>query len=60
VYHRVESKELAFDITANTFITRSINYHLTDQKGLPFSAWLFRIAFNEIQQHYEKQKLKVF
>jgi RNA polymerase sigma-70 factor, ECF subfamily len=56
VYHRVESKELAFDITANTFYNALNKLSSYRPKGVPFSAWLFRIAFNEIQQHYRRAK----
>jgi RNA polymerase sigma-70 factor (ECF subfamily) len=56
VYHRVDSKELAFDITANTFYKALHKLSGYRSKGLPFSAWLYRIAFNEIQQHYRHTK----
>jgi RNA polymerase sigma-70 factor (ECF subfamily) len=56
VYHRVESKELAFDITANTFYNALNKLSTYRSKGLPFGAWLYRIAFNEIQQHYRRAK----
>jgi RNA polymerase sigma-70 factor (ECF subfamily) len=56
VYHRVESKELAFDITANTFYNALSKLSSYRSKGVPFSAWLYRIAFNEIQQHYRRAK----
>ncbi len=56
VYHRVESKEIAFDITSNTFYNALNKLSTYRSKGLPFSAWLFRIAFNEIQQHYRRTK----
>lgn len=56
VYHRVESKELAFDITANTFYNALNKLSSYKSKGLPFGAWLYRIAFNEIQQHYRRTK----
>jgi RNA polymerase sigma-70 factor (ECF subfamily) len=56
VYHRVESKDLAFDITANTFYKALNKLSTYRSQGVPFSAWLFRIAFNEIQQHYRRAK----
>jgi RNA polymerase sigma-70 factor (ECF subfamily) len=56
VYHRVESKDIAFDITANTFYNALNKLSSYRSKGLPFSAWLYRIAFNEIQQHYRRSK----
>lgn len=56
VYHRVEDKETAFDITSNVFYKALKNLSSYKNKGFPFSSWLYKIAFNEIQQHYRKTK----
>ncbi len=56
IYHRVESKELAFEITAQVFYLALNNLSKYTPKGLPFSAWLFRIAGNELNQWFRKNK----
>jgi len=56
VFHRVESKEVAFDITSTVFYKALNNLSSYKPKGYPFSAWLYRVAFNEIQQYYRKNK----
>lgn len=56
VFHRVESKEVAFDIASNVFYNALTKLSSYKSKGYPFSAWLYRIAFNEVQQHYRKNK----
>lgn len=58
VFHRVENKEVAFDITSTIFYKALKNVSTYKHKGYPFSAWLYRVAFNEVQQHYRKNKTK--
>jgi len=55
-YHRVENKEIAFDIASTVFYKALKNLPSYKSMGFPFSSWLYRIAFNEIQQHYRKTK----
>lgn len=56
IYHRVEDKETAFDITSTVFYNALKNLSSYKNKGFPFSSWLYKIAFNEIQQHYRRTK----
>jgi RNA polymerase sigma-70 factor (ECF subfamily) len=58
IYRQTDDEELAGDITSQTFIN-ALNHLSTYQfRGLPFSAWLYRIARNEINKHYRKNKRK--
>lgn len=56
VYHRVENKEEAFEITAQVFYKALDNLSKYKDRGLPFSAWLFRIASNELNDRFRKNK----
>ena len=56
IYHRVENKELAFEITAQVFYRALENLSRYKPMGVPFSAWLFRIASNELNQWFRKNK----
>jgi RNA polymerase sigma-70 factor, ECF subfamily len=56
VYHRVENKEHAFEISSNVFYKALDHLSTYQNKGLPFSAWLFRIASNELNQFFRKNK----
>lgn len=58
IYQRVESKEDAYDITAQTFIAALENIGKYRSQGVPFSAWLFRIAANELNRFYRKSKVR--
>jgi RNA polymerase sigma-70 factor (ECF subfamily) len=46
VYHRVGNVQEAEDLTARTFYRALDKLDTYEDRGLPFSAWLFRIAHN--------------
>jgi RNA polymerase sigma-70 factor (ECF subfamily) len=55
-YRRTLNRALAQDISAATFMKALENIHRFVCKGIPFSAWLYRIAVNEINLYYRKRK----
>lgn len=57
VYHRIESKEEAFEITSQVFYKALEALPKYRIQGLPFSAWLFRIASNELNIRFKKEKI---
>jgi RNA polymerase sigma-70 factor (ECF subfamily) len=56
VYQRLESKEEASDLTSQVFLKALVNLKQFRFWGIPFSAWLFRIAINEINNFYTRSK----
>ena len=52
VYQRVVTKEEAYDITSQVFLKAMQNLHKYEDRGLPFSSWLYRIAKSEVYQHH--------
>jgi RNA polymerase sigma-70 factor, ECF subfamily len=56
VYQRMDDKEQAFDITQQVFLKAMVNLHQFQPKGVPFAAWLFRIAQSELSAVYKKGK----
>jgi RNA polymerase sigma-70 factor (ECF subfamily) len=56
VFHRVSDKELAADITQQVFLNALSNIHRYQFRGLPFSSWLFRIAVNQCNDFFRKNK----
>ena len=54
VLHRVGDKVLAADITSQVFLKALTNIKKFEFRGLPFSAWLFRIALNECNDYFRK------
>lgn len=55
-YQRIEHKSIAEDICSQTFLKAMRNLKKYENKGISFGAWLYRIAYNEIQDHYKKSK----
>lgn len=56
VLHRVSEKQLSADITSQVFLKALIGLEKYQVKGLPFSSWLYRIAINECNSFYRKNK----
>lgn len=56
VYQRVDSKDLTYEITAQVFYSALNNLSKFKAQGVPFGAWLFRIAGNELNQWFRKNK----
>jgi RNA polymerase sigma-70 factor (ECF subfamily) len=53
---RVHDNGLAEDITADVFVNALRHIKDYDDRGRPFSCWLYRIAVNAIASHYRHQK----
>ncbi|NOS94000.1 MAG: sigma-70 family RNA polymerase sigma factor [Cyclobacteriaceae bacterium] len=53
---RVNEKEIARDITQQVFLKALNSIRKFQLRGLPFSAWLFRIAVNECNDYFRKTK----
>jgi RNA polymerase sigma-70 factor (ECF subfamily) len=52
--HRVGNRELAADLASQVFLKALVNIKKFRTRGLPFSAWLFRIAINECHDFFRK------
>ena len=53
---RVENKDLADEIVSRVFAKALYKLHQYKFKGLPFSSWLYRIAYNEINDAFRRSK----
>ena len=58
VYQRLDSRDIAFDITAQVFLKALSNIKKYEFKGVPFSSWLYRIAINELNQIFRNNKAR--
>jgi RNA polymerase sigma-70 factor (ECF subfamily) len=56
IYRRVNTKEEAFDVTQQVFIKAMLSLDSFTFQGLPFSSWLYRVAINEMNQLFRKEK----
>ncbi|MGB0915737.1 MAG: RNA polymerase sigma factor [Crocinitomicaceae bacterium] len=52
-------EDLAGDITQQAFMKAMANIEKYEDRGLPFSSWLYRIAQNEVLMYFRKAKKNV-
>ena len=52
---RTADIQLSLDITSTTFLKALNQIHKYRWRDVPFGAWLYRIAGNEVNDHYRKQ-----
>ena len=58
VYRRIDDEDITADLTSQTFLKALGNLKRYKFKGVPFSAWLYRIAANEVNRHYRQTNRK--
>ncbi len=56
IYRRCSDSDLAADLCSQVFLKALQRLGDYQFRGVPFSSWLFRIASNEIAQHYRSLK----
>lgn len=58
LYRQTDDEELAGDLCSQTFVNALNNLKRYEFRGVPFSAWLYKIASNEVNKYYRKFKGK--
>ena len=58
IYRQTDDEEVAGDLCSQTFVNALNGLKRYEFRGFPFSAWLYRIAGNEVNKHYRKTKSK--
>ena len=56
VLHRIGERHISADVTQQVFLKALMGLGKFQFKGLPFSAWLYRIAINECNDFFRKTK----
>ena len=57
VFSRLGGNEsIAGDVTQETFLKAMANIQKYEDRGFPFSSWLYRIAQNEVSMYFRKSK----
>ena len=54
IYRKLNDKETSADICSQVFLKAMTNIQNYTPQGLPFSAWLYRIASNEVLQYFRQ------
>ena len=58
VFRKIDDEDITADLTSQTFFKALRNLRKYKFKGVPFSAWLYRIASNEVNRHYRQTNKK--
>jgi len=58
VFRRIDHEDVTADITSQVFYKALKNLKKYKFRGVPFSAWLYRIATNEVYLYYKNNKRK--
>jgi len=54
VYSRVRDGEISADITSEVFLKALLHIRSYEPKGIPFAAWLLRMATNELNMYFRR------
>ena len=56
LFHRTGDKDASADLTSQVFLKALAGLRKYEFRGLPFSSWLYRIAVNECNSYFRKNK----
>src|SRR5882672_12718908 len=56
IYRQTDDEDLTADLCSQTFLIALGNVHKFEFRGVPVSAWFYKIASNEVNKHYRKIK----
>jgi len=56
IYTKTDNEELTADLCSQTFLIALGNINKFEFRGLPVSAWFYKIAGNEVNKYYRKIK----
>ena len=60
IFKKVQSMDDAGDICQSAMLKAMMNLPKYEDRGFPFSAWLYRISSNEVNLHFRKKKRDSF
>ena len=56
IFKKVQNEDLSGDICSKTFMKAIMNIDKYEDRGFPFSSWLYRIASNGVNFYFRAQK----
>jgi RNA polymerase sigma-70 factor (ECF subfamily) len=56
IYRQIDDEDVTADLCSQAFLSALRNVNRYEFRGVPFSAWLYRIASNEVNKYYRKKK----
>lgn len=58
VFKKIKDEDLTGDITSRVFLKALLNIDKYQDRGFPFSSWLYKIAGNEVNMYFRKANKK--
>lgn len=58
IFKKLKDEELTADITSRVFLKALLNLSKYEDRGFPFSSWLYKIAGNEVNMHFRNTNKK--
>jgi RNA polymerase sigma-70 factor (ECF subfamily) len=55
IYRQIDDEDLTADLCSQTFVSALNNAGKYQFRGVPVSAWLYKIASNEVNKYYRKK-----
>ncbi|MCK5208867.1 MAG: sigma-70 family RNA polymerase sigma factor [Cyclobacteriaceae bacterium] len=59
IFRKIDDEDSTADLTSQTFLKALRNIKKYKYKGVPFSAWLYRIASNEVNKYYRQSNKRL-
>ncbi|MEP2024916.1 MAG: sigma-70 family RNA polymerase sigma factor [Reichenbachiella sp.] len=59
VYRKTDDEDLAADLTSKVFMNAMHSINKFEYRGVPFGAWLYRIATNETNKYFRDNKRRL-
>jgi len=59
IYRKTDNEDAAADLTSRVFMNAMNSLDQFEFRGVPFGAWLYRIATNETNKHYRENKKRL-
>lgn len=56
IFTQTDDEDLTADLCSQTFLIALGHVHKYEFRGVPVSAWFYKIASNEVNKHYNKTK----
>src|SRR6185436_9551082 len=56
IFTQTDDEDLTDDLCSQTFLIALGNVHKYEFRGVPVSAWFYKIASNEVNKHFNKTK----
>jgi RNA polymerase sigma-70 factor, ECF subfamily len=56
IYRQIDDEDVTADLCSQAFLSVLKNLNRYEFRGVPFSAWLYKIANNEVNKYYRKKK----